>query len=106
MISYEIVRDLLDYDPETGIVTYRKDYYKCRKGSTAGYRTDRGYLRIKIEGKHYRLHRVIWLWMYGTFPENTIDHINRVKSDNRISNLRDVTQKENCQNRSPRIYST
>ncbi|MDA6380520.1 HNH endonuclease signature motif containing protein [Escherichia coli] len=54
---------------------------------------------IMINGKAYPAHRLAWLIVYGTMPDGFIDHINRVRTDNRISNLRLVTHSENMQNR-------
>jgi len=51
-----------------------------------------GYIIIKINRKDYQAHRLAWLYEYGNFPKQTIDHINRIKTDNRICNLRDVSQ--------------
>ena len=55
---------------------------------------------ITTDGKRksYRLHRLIWLLVYGYFPENVIDHINKDKTDNRIENLREVSQRCNLRN--------
>lgn len=57
-----------------------------------------GYLIIKIKGKQFKAHRIVWFLCTGQWPSGVIDHINRVKTDNRIENLRDVTQAENCIN--------
>lgn len=59
-----------------------------------------GYHIIGLNGKLYRTHRLIWLYMYGKMPDNEIDHINHDTTDNRIENLREVTHKENESNRS------
>jgi len=57
-----------------------------------------GYREVSILGKSYRSHRLAWLLHYGEEPKNQIDHINGVRDDNRIENLRDTTQAENCKN--------
>lgn len=57
-----------------------------------------GYLSVSVLGRLYMYHRVIWLFHYGQFPVNQIDHINRIKNDNRIENLRDLHPFENAQN--------
>lgn len=68
-----------------------------RKGSNGSI--DRyGYLILKIKGKQYKAHRMAWLYVYGEVPSGNIDHINRVRSDNRISNLRCISQADNCRN--------
>lgn len=98
MLTAEIVRELLVYNPETGFF-YRKrktgnsEFYK----KVSGYINSKGYRTIQIYHKRYLVHRVIWLYLYGEWPEN-IDHINHVRDDNRISNLRLATSLINSQN--------
>lgn len=57
-----------------------------------------GYIQIHVCGRLYYAHRLAWLNVHGAWPENMIDHIDGVKSNNRIANLRDVTSQTNCQN--------
>lgn len=57
-----------------------------------------GYLILKIKGKQYKAHHIAWLLVYGEFPACEIDHINRNKLDNRISNLRLSNRRQQCQN--------
>lgn len=80
------------YNPDTGIIT-RND----RRYANGSYDKD-GYLVIKIKGKKIMSHRLCWLLHFGTFPKNEIDHINHIRDDNRICNLRDITRKENHKN--------
>lgn len=98
MITQDCLKEILHYDPETGIFTYRKDYYKCKKGDVFGYTNGRGWLRGKIKGKHYKLHRLAFLYMTGEFPVNETDHINGIKDDNRWCNLREATRSQNMAN--------
>jgi len=82
----------LKYDPVTGIIT--------RNGKPAGHRdAQRGYIRIMIAGKNVYAHRLAWFLMTGAWPKHGIDHINRDPSDNRWTNLRDVTQSVNLLNK-------
>lgn len=68
--------------------------------NTVGYARDDGYLVVKIGCRQCKVHRLIWEAVHGTIPKGfEIDHINGVKSDNRISNLRLVTHAQNMQNR-------
>lgn len=95
------VRELLDYDPNTGKLTWRFSIAKnkIKQGTEAGC-IDRANMRrlVCIDGKTYKAHRIIWLHVYGYEPECFIDHINRNPSDNRLCNLREVTNKCNIRN--------
>lgn len=101
MITQELLKEYLHYDPETGIFTWIKKTgprMNIKVGSEAGRIMVSGYVSIGLFGKGYRAHRLAWLYVYGTFPINTIDHINGIKTDNRIANLRDVTHFQNVRN--------
>lgn len=100
MLTAKRVRDLLNYDPATGIFTWRvtRTGY-ASVGSTAGSMQKSGYFRIKIDGKPQYLHRLAWLHVHGSWPENYIDHINGITADNRIRNLREASKAENLRNR-------
>ena len=93
------IENFLEYNNETGYV-----YWKCdrrptiKKGDRAGTLKEGLYRVIKIFGKIHYEHRLAWFLYYGSFPKGCIDHINGNKVDNRIANLRDVTQKENVRN--------
>lgn len=98
-LTQERVRELFDYDELTGdLIRIAKKKGSKGVGSIAGCLGKRGYCYVAIDGKSYRTHRIIWLWHYGYTPENNLDHINRVKTDNRIENLREVNQSENLRN--------
>jgi len=99
MLTRERLQELLHYDPETGVFTWRvKPSRRVRTGATAGCFDKEGYWQIKVEKRIYFAHRLAWLYVHGVWPENVIDHKNREKADNRICNLRDVTQSVNMQN--------
>ena len=89
------LRDLLDYDPLTGVFT-RLHPARCL-GRVAGGLDARGYRYISVGGRSYAAHRLAWLHTYGAWPAQMIDHINGVKSDNRLNNLRDVSNAQNMQ---------
>lgn len=98
-LTAERLREVLHYDPETGIFTWRVDKRSRKAGTTAGGRcTSHGYKIICIDYQRYHAHRLAWLYVYGTFPNEDIDHINNVRDDNRIANLRPATLSDNAQN--------
>lgn len=73
-----------------------------RKNSTGSFDKD-GYKIIKIKGKQIKSHRLAWFLYYGEFPNMEIDHINRNRTDNRKSNLRLATRKENVNNTTKKV---
>lgn len=81
------VLDLFRYDPETGNLYWNAPRGRRRLDRPAGYKTKNGYVKVGIDGKVYLAHRIIWLMVYGEHPPE-IDHINRVKGDDRLGNLR------------------
>ncbi len=84
--------ETFDYDPLTGLLTWKRD------GLIAGFIDKEGYWEVRCGGKRWFVHRIAWLITYGKWPDHSIDHINQVKTDNRLINLRDVTQAENNKN--------
>ena len=100
-LTAEYLRSILHYDPATGIFTWKiSNSNRVKVGDAAGSLGGGGYLRIRVCSRSYPAHRLAWLYVYGIWPEGQIDHINRIRTDNRISNLRDVSHKQNGQNRS------
>ena len=87
----EYVKKYFTYHPD-GTIT-RSD----RKNSNGSLDSD-GYLIVKIKGKQYKAHRLVYLMLNGHFPDGEIDHINRVKTDNRIENLRVADRSLNVNN--------
>ena len=119
ILTQDKLKELLDYNCDTGDFFWKprsKELFPSDKywkgwntrysGSMAGcigtgFKTS-GYRRIKINDKNHAAHRLAWLYVYGEWPHQ-IDHINHIRHDNRIANLRNVTQAQNCQNAS--MYS-
>lgn len=99
MLTQELLKHHLHYNPETGIFTRRvASSNSVHVGDVAGFKTDTGYLRISLLNREFRAHRLAWMYMYGDFPANDIDHVNGVRTDNRIANLREATRGENMFN--------
>jgi hypothetical protein len=92
------LREVLKYQPETGLFFWKKAPNNRFVGQKAGTKNREGYIRIRIDNVQYAAHRLAWMYVHGYFPKNFIDHINGIKSDNRICNIRDVTRSENMQN--------
>lgn len=101
MNSIEKLNELLRYEPETGLIYWRvsRKGGRATAGAVAGYMTCRGYIKITVGGKCLLAHRVAFALTRGSWPENEIDHINGIKSDNRIINLREATKRQNEANK-------
>lgn len=100
-LTADYLRSILHYSPETGIFTRKvSTSNRVKVGDVAGSQDGHGYLNIRVCSRKYQAHRLAWLYVYGEWPEDQLDHINRNRSDNRIANLREVTNKQNHQNRS------
>ena len=98
MITQSHLKELIHYDPITGIFTWIKPRYGVTVGKEAGSINGRGYRQIVINGKTYKAHRLAFLYHTGGFPPNEIDHVNRIKEDNRWLNLREATRSQNMSN--------
>lgn len=94
------VKSQISYCPETGELRWAVGNRGRQKGDIAGSIYSNGYRRIYLAGKRCPAHRLAWMLFYGYWPESDIDHINGVRHDNRISNLRLATKSQNQQNRS------
>ena len=99
-LTQERLKELLHYDPETGVFTWKMSTRKTKPGQTAGGKHTSGHVRISIDGKRYYAHRLAWMYINGYNPSTQIDHRNVIRSDNSSSNLREATHAQNCQNSS------
>lgn len=99
VITQSRLKELLHYNEETGVFTWKvRCGARALAGNTAGSKTSEGYSGIHVKGKSYLSHRLAWVYTYGYFPKEEVDHINGDRSDNRILNLREATRTQNNQN--------
>lgn len=92
-----LLRPLLEYDPLSGNMVWRKTVSNRPAGTVAGS-LHCGYLRVKVKHRSFFIHRLAWLFTYGEWPVGQIDHKDGVRSNNRLNNLREVTHRENASN--------
>jgi len=99
MLTQARLKELLSYDPLTGEFTNIKSG-KGRKpvGSVVGSLNNTGYISSMIDQKNYLHHRLAWLYTHGYFPPEDVDHIDGVRTNNRLENLRLASRYQNCQN--------
>lgn len=112
-LTQEELKELFNYDPETGLLTWKSRpshhfhsqpianrWNTIYVGKQAGMVKSHGYVGVTINNKSYIAHRIIWKLLYGEDCERPMDHINHVRSDNRLCNLRKVSYSENQRNKS------
>lgn len=92
------LKSLLSYDPNTGLIRWIAKGKGMIKKKAAGTTLHSGYLGICIGPKRWQAHRIAWALHHGEWPKDQIDHINGVKTDNRICNLREATNSQNGKN--------
>lgn len=98
-LTYEYLVDTFHYDSDTGVFTYKVTRgSRAVKGSRAGTFNNTGYRLIKIGKYLYLEHRLAWFYAFKEWPLDLLDHINRVRDDNRLDNLREVSESCNLQN--------
>lgn len=101
-ITVSELKELINYDPDTGEIRWKKGRPGASSGNLAGTLKPSGYVIVLIKRKLYRAHRIAWFYMTGEFPTKEIDHINGNKSDNRFCNLRLADKTQNNWNKKVR----
>jgi len=96
MLSFEQVSVALDYDPETGIFTWKQK--KIGRRRKVGTINGHGHRTVMLDGRLYYLHRLAWLLSYGKWPVKDVDHLDGDPSNNRLVNLREATCSQNVGN--------
>lgn len=98
MLTQERLKEVLNYDPDTGLFTRKIiTSNRIKIGDIAGTLVY-GYIVINVNAKRHCAHRLAWLYVYGEFPCKFLDHKNGIRDDNRICNLREATNAENTHN--------
>lgn len=98
-VTIDVVREMFDYDPLTCVLRRKKRYYRFQAGAIVGSKKKNGYITTKVYSRYFACHRLAWAHYYGEWPNGHIDHINGNPSDNRIVNLRVVSDQQNAFNR-------
>ena len=98
-LTQEYLKTIFSYNPLNGNLTRLISTSNVVKvGGIAKSIGNHGYVGVWINGKNHLVHRLAWLYVYGVFPKDKLDHINNIKTDNRISNLRECSNIENLRN--------
>ena len=106
ILSQTRLKEILHYDHRTGIFTWLVLRQGIRGVGKIAGSLENGYVRIRVDGNCYRAHRLAWLYVYGTFPPDSIDHIDHMRCNNSITNLRLATCKVNNKNASKHKSNT
>jgi hypothetical protein len=109
MVSIETLRDEFSYEPQTGLLRWRKPAGRAGRipaGTVAGSLNHYGYIEVRVSGKLLKAHRVIWALMNGVWPQHEIDHIDGDRSNNAWDNIREATHEQNLCNRGPQKNNT
>lgn len=100
-LTFKFVSELLEYDAETGVLTWKGRGHRGRRAGRFHRRTGYLLIGIRVGGvrKSYKAHRLAWLLGHGKWPDGSIDHRSGMKTDNRLENLREATTRQSARNR-------
>jgi hypothetical protein len=102
LIDQKLIKKLYEY--KDGHLYHKGTHGRAKQGNRAGVLTN-GYIQLSIYGEKMREHTAIWIYFHDKEPK-FIDHINGIRDDNRIENLRDVLHIQNCQNQKRKNTNT
>ena len=105
ILTQDRLKELFHYDADTGVFVYKIKNKISNVGDVVALNQKSKYLKCTIDGGQYKLHRLAWLYVYGYWPNDQIDHIDHNPSNNAIANLRDVSSAQNHQNRAHKTKS-
>lgn len=105
-LTQERVLELFDYREDGVLIRKIRTSNRVNLGDVAGSYDKKGYLTVRVDGRTYKVHRLIWLWHYGYFPESGLDHKDRIKDHNYIDNLREAGSVCNVRNTGNRSTNT
>ena len=97
-LTQERLKEVIDYSPILGLFWHIKARGGVKVGDVAGSKDNKGYIRIGIDGRLHKAHRLAWLYVHGEWPPDQIDHENNDTSDNRLFNLRLASNGQNRAN--------
>jgi len=100
-LSQAVLKEFVTYDPLTGVFTANKAWGSRPAGRVAGGLNKYGHRQIAVAGRTYSAQQLAWLYVTGEWCEHDIDHINRIRDDNRFENLRPLTRSKNLHNTGP-----
>lgn len=100
------LRELFEPDFESGLLYRKTRQSNNMAGTMAGSLNKQGYMRVGIDGRQEYVHRVLWAMYYGIPSNKTIDHIDTNRSNNKITNLREATQSQQCHNMNTPKHNT
>lgn len=103
-ITQDKLLEAFEYNPSNGELRYKHDSISGKRGELATIKHSQGYLTVRINGKDYLAHRIVFFMSYGYFPVQ-VDHINHIRTDNSLNNLREVSNRDNQLNTSLSINS-
>lgn len=99
-LTIDYLKSLLHYDFESGEFTWIQSRCGVTVGNRAGTVHKSGYRYIEIDGKSYAEHRLAWFYCFEEWPQDQIDHIDRIRTNNKLDNLREVNNRQNALNKS------